>query len=200
MTNKKIWILLLLVFIIGGGLGFLIGRSKKVTEIKYVTKYVSGPSVSESKVDIKPIKEVIPKIKFLGSDTLIVNKVDTIKEFMSKDTLDIITDWFTKRTYSELMFDNDSLGKLIINAEVEKNSLNELGYNYYPKYKFTEITKYEKDMFSPYITIGYSTANIGNLQFGLIINNFVISYQGSYQFNSDQSNQFYHGLNIGYKF
>ena len=167
--TKKQWMMLFhtLVITILFFSGFFIGRST-IKEIEIVrTEYIKGDTITNT-IE-KPIPDYIEK----PIDTLNIIK-DCIKngiyqelwpekliteyiQTTSDDTLRIIQDWATKRTYEELLFQTDTIGTCNVKLELQYNRLKSVMYNYQPIIKKVVEEKYKIRTFSPFIGIGYMT-------------------------------------------
>jgi hypothetical protein len=60
-------------------------------------------------------------------------------------------DWATKRQYSEVLFDSDTVGNCTVNIETQYNRVNNIDYTFVPVIK--TITQKEEviKLFSPYV-------------------------------------------------
>lgn len=136
-------------------LGFLIGRlsvtDKTIVKTKEVVK-----NVPSSYIVRDTIFSPMPALTYCKVDTCYIKKVDTC--YIEKvDTAEILCDYFLNRQY-KLDFSNDSIGKFIVNAEVNQNKLVSANSFVQPITKFiykeNAVTKQTVKTFQPWITIG----------------------------------------------
>lgn len=165
--NEKITNTLLSLLIILGlfGVGFYLGRKTIKTDTKIVTEYIKGDTIRDTLYYPQPIKIIEP------IDTLNIIKqcikdgiyselwpekvITEYIEVTKQDTTKIMNDWATKRLYSETLFQNDSIGSCVIDAEVQYNRMKLIGYNYTPITKQVTETIYKTKLFSPFVGGGY---------------------------------------------
>ena len=129
-------------------LGFLLGRlsvTDKITvETKEVVKKVLSPYIVRD-----TIYSPLPALTFY--------KVDTCYITQKVDTAEILFDYFLNRQY-KLDFSNDSIGKFIVDAEVNQNKLVSANSFIQPITKFiykkNTITQQTVRAFQPWMTIG----------------------------------------------
>lgn len=203
----KLVIALCVVFVIFI-VGFIIGKkSVKVTE-KVVTQYIPGESVKDTIYVPQPVKverpaDTIDIIKaciesgiYTDLFPIIIDK-DTV--YLTKpDTTDILKDWATKRYYSNLLFDNDSIGKLIVNTNIQFNRVASIDYQFDPMIRKEETTKVIQPKFEPFLGAGFGTANIATIQIGTFFSgHYGISYQYQRLFDQKLNN---HSIQFIYKF
>lgn len=123
--------------------GFFLGRSGK--EIRYVKgETVIDTIYSEKLVPYNveiPAKPILP----LKPDTIRINEKEIIT--LKVDTIQIIANYIRKNSYRTLLF-NDNNGKMVVNSEVQYNSLSKLSYEFTP----IQRESLRKDLFTPYIT------------------------------------------------
>ena len=164
--NKKIQLIFVLIAAMAFGLiGFYLGRKTvKDGEVRTDIVYVEGKTIRDS------IPYPVPKYVIKPADTADIIRVcvrDGIYselfpervvteyvEITKEDTAEFIRDWGTKRMYSEILFDADSLGKCIVDASVQYNRLLMLSYKYTPVIKTVTITENRMKYFSPYVGVG----------------------------------------------
>lgn len=166
MNEKIINTILSLLIILGlFGVGFYLGRKTIKTDTKIVTEYIKGDTIRDTLYYPQPIKIIEP------IDTLNIIKqcikdgiyselwpekvITEYIEVTKQDTTKIMNDWATKRLYSETLFQNDSIGSCIVNAEVQYNRMKLIGYNYTPITKQVTETIYKTKLFSPFVGGGY---------------------------------------------
>lgn len=187
MKNKVL--LMLLYGLIMGIIGFVIGRCTVEPETTVKTMYKHLPTVHDTIPNPVPYKVEVP------SDPEYIY-LDTNKTVI--DTSAIIKDWMSKKSYKEILFDNDSIGKLKLDVEVQGNELRKLDYEFNPVQVTTTTITSNKKKLEFLGGVGLSTNGMFNIQVGI----FTKSHLGfSYQFNRDfNDNENYHGLNILLKF
>lgn len=163
-TNRK-WALIGIILI---ALGFLAGRwtLKPIEKVEYVkgeTVHDTIPKPVPYLVDV-PSTPVLPMvrdtIRIPGEKELIVQKVDTAK---------VISEYITKNSYKETLFDNDTLGTMIVDAQVQYNQLQKLGYTFTPVQK--QITTEGKKVFTPFLSVSANTLGYMGAGGGLYYNN-----------------------------
>lgn len=177
-------------------LGFIIGRLTIPTKTisNTITEYIPGATIRDSisyPVEVKVEVPSDPEYIYVPGEPQVV------------DTLAILADWILKRKYQEVLFDNDSIGKFTLRAEVQYNKLSLIDYDYNPIQRQTTVTtiKTKEKLFTPFVFLGYNTGNYGSITGGLFIKNFGIAYEGVLKFNDNNlGNQYYHGLKLGVKF
>ena len=166
MNEKIINTILSLLIILGlFGVGFYLGRKTIKTDTKIVTEYIKSDTIRDTLYYPQPIKIIEP------IDTLNIIKqcikdgiyselwpekvITEYIEVTKQDTTKIMKDWATKRLYSETLFQNDSIGSCIVDAEVQYNRMKLIGYNYTPITKQVTETIYKTKLFSPFMGGGY---------------------------------------------
>lgn len=99
------------------------------------------------------------------------------------------------------MFDNDTIGKLVVNTSVQYNQLQGLGYDFVPIRKV--ITNTKKPIIEPFIMGGIQTNRFNGvnptLQGGIFYKNLGVSYDITID-NFDNKQMYLHSLKIGWKF
>ena len=178
--------------------GFFLGRC---TDKKTEVKYIKGDTVIDSIPFPFVVKETIPgEPQWLTKrDTLWKDSTIYVKETV--DTLAILADWIKKREYQNVLFDTDTLGKLVIYADVQYNQLQKLKYEFTPIQK--NILTLKKPRIEPFIMAGVQTGWVPSFQAGIFYKNFGISYDISidtYFDNQIRKTTYIHGLKVGYKF
>lgn len=170
-TEKRLQIICVIIAILCFGLiGFWLGRKtvpfkESHTEIVYV----KGDKITDSIPYPVPYEVVKPTdtadiIRQCVKDgiytELFPKKIVTeYIEITKEDTAEIISDWGTKRLYSEKIFDIDTVGTCTIEASVQYNRLTLLSYNYIPITKQIITDNYKVKLFSPYIGAGVLVEN-----------------------------------------
>ena len=76
----------------------------------------------------------------------------------SQDTLDILADWATERTYKEKIYDVDTVGTATINAKVQYNRLTVIGAEIVPVVETVPYTVQPRKL-SPFIGAGLNTSS-----------------------------------------
>lgn len=157
---KIVFYILIILFIFG--VGFYIGRKTIEVKEKETIEYIKGDTIKGDTI-FKPI----PKYINLPIDTLNIIQqcikdgiyrelwpTKTITEYIEiekEDTTKIIEDWGTKRFYSEMLFNNDTIGTCIVNAQVQYNRLRFINYEFEPLTKKVVQEKYLVKRISPFI-------------------------------------------------
>lgn len=177
--------------LIMGIIGFCIARCTIEPEVKTSVKYITGPTIHDSIPKLVPYKVEVPSIPEYK-----YKYIDTSKTVI--DTSAIINDWISNKSYQSILIDNDTIGKLKLNAEVQYNKLRKLDYEFTPIQVVTSTVTSDKKRLEFLGGAGLSTNGMMNFQVGI----FTKSHLGfSYQFNRDFSNnKNYHGLNVLIKY
>ena len=144
MKTKYIIILSIAMLLLGFLLGRLSVMDKITVETKEVVKNVPSPYIIRD-----TIYSPLPALTFY--------KVDTCYITQKVDTAEILSDYFLNRQY-KLDFSNDSIGKFIVDAEVNQNKLVSANSFIQPITKFiykeNTITQQTVRAFQPWMTIG----------------------------------------------
>ena len=144
MKTKYIIILSIATLLLGFLLGRLSVTDKITVETKEVVKNVPSPYIVRD-----TIYSPLPALTFY--------KVDTCYIMQKVDTAEILHDYFLSRQY-RLDFSNDSIGKFIVDAEVNQNKLVSANSFIQPITKFIYkeniLTKQTVRAFQPWVTIG----------------------------------------------
>lgn len=144
MKTKHIIILSIAMLLLGFLLGRLSVTDKTIVETKEVVKNVPSPYIVRD-----TIYSPLPALTFY--------KVDTCYITQRVDTAEILHDYFLSRQY-RLDFSNDSIGKFIVDAEVNQNKLVSANSFIQPVTKFIYkeniVTKQTIKTFQPWVTIG----------------------------------------------
>ena len=146
--------------------GFYLGRKTAPTKIKTKIIYKPGEKVEVTVEKPVPYEVSVPAdtadiIRACVKDgiytELFPSKVITeYVEVDKTDTAAIMRDWAAIRKYSETVFDSDTLGKMVVNTEVQYNRLKNINCDYTPMIKEVETTKYGVRLFSPFVGVGAS--------------------------------------------
>lgn len=160
------------------GLGFYIGRKQEPQVItKYIVKYEQLPPVHDTtdkpvpyyvKEPVDTVNVILECIKSGLYSEMFPNTHSTDTIYVTpEDTSMVIRDWATERKYVETLFDIDTLGKFVLNATVQYNRLDGVGYDYTPVQKQTETTIKTTRSFLPYVGGGLNTAGMFMAQGGM---------------------------------
>ena len=152
-------------------LGIFTGRRTVRTEVEYI----KGDPVTDTLFLPPPVEESRP-VDTLGiieqciadgiysdlwperRDTLLCR--DTIYVPTAADTSAILSDWATRRFYSDTLFNSEDSGYLDYCAEVQYNRLLNFSYCHIPVTKHVTEIKDGSKILSPFVGLGYSV-NIG---------------------------------------
>lgn len=144
MKTKYIIILSIAMLLLGFLLGRLSVTDKTIVKTKEVVKNV-------------PSSHIVRDTIFSPMPALTYYKVDTCYIAQKVDTAEILSDYFLNRQYN-LDFSNDSIGKFIVDAEVNQNKLVSANSFIQPITKFiykeNTITQQTVRAFQPWMTIG----------------------------------------------
>ena len=142
-------------------IGFAWGRSTIKDNI--IVEYVKGETIRDSTSYPVPVKSEYPlnpelplirdTIQIPGETIVITQKVDTSK---------IIAEFITKNKYRETLFNADTVGTLIVEADVQYNKLQKLGYNFTPVQKNVSFQK--EKMITPFVST--SVNSLGGFEIG----------------------------------
>lgn len=179
---------LLIAFIAGLLAGFFIGRATINGEEKIVWRQ------GETVVRPVPVPKVdwfeVPKVYFLPTtpDTVIIDDIRTVVQKV--DTSKIIDEYIRVNHYNFNLFDDES-GKLDLKQSLQYNRILDIEYSFTPRYK--EITKMQRQLFTPVVGALYSVPTGPVISGGVFVGNVGIEYQYMFNFNA-------HGIGIKYKF
>ena len=159
--KKFLLILLAVVAILSRG--FFLGRRTVKKEVVTDIQYIKGDSIVKTIYLPIPVKETPPPDtaniirecvrRGLFTELFPPRKRDTII-ITKKDTSSLITDWATERFYNKTLFDNDSVGTFIFNANVQYNRMQSFSYKYTPITKTVTIKEQYIKKFSPFVGAG----------------------------------------------
>lgn len=145
-------------------IGFFTGR-KTIKQPEPDVIYLPGDTVTVIETP-KPVKETIDTAAIIKDCVnngifydLFPEKVrDSIiyLTLTKEDTAKVFNDWATKREYSELLFDIDTLGTARFNAEVQFNRMLKFDYTFVPVVKQVTLVQ-PKPKYSPFVAFGVST-------------------------------------------
>ena len=160
--------------------GFMAGRwtMKPIEKIEYI----KGETIHNT------IPKPVPHLVEIPSDPVLPMKPDTIKvlggtTYLTQvvDTAQIIAEFGEKNTYIETLFDSDTLGTMVVDAQVQYNQLQKLGYTFTPVQK--HITAERKKVFTPFLSASANTLGYVGTGGGLYYNNlgFEVKYLTDFQ-------------------
>ena len=149
-------------------LGISIGRWS-IEPIKEV-EYIKGKIIHDT------IKNPVPYRVEVPANPVLLTKSDTIrvpgqpeKIIQVVDTAQVLAEFIKKNSYKETLFDNDTLGKLVVEPIVQYNKLQSIPYSFTPIYK--QITIERKKIFTPFISASVNTLGMIGIGGGTYINN-----------------------------
>lgn len=160
----------------------------------YVPEEKLTPTKEETPADPElPKKEIQIEIQYKDTGSV---KTETkyITRMQVVDTAAIIADYIVKRSYSQILFNNNQFGKLEVFPTVYQNKLTALEYEYKPKIKACQ----------PFISSSYSTTNYLGIGGGFFYYNLGVEYQYQIDLNRsntiDQARGNAHLIGLKYKF
>ena len=190
--------------------GFFLGR--KTIGVKEKIEYVKGETIRDTIVISQPTFVEIPaKPEYIYKyDTIVVDNIQYISEKV--DTSAIIQDYILMRTYEYNVFNSPTLGKFDIRQQIGYNKLLSFDYGFTPITK--QVTQYRAPVFTPFVSMGYSTNStvLGGLgaYYRCLGVEYLINIPTSQieMYNFNQSNQFiglnqnkvYHTFKLNYRF
>ena len=183
--NYKLKTLLAIVILF---LGVILGRctSNKDVEIKYI----KGDTIIDSIAYPTPYEVIVTEYVQLPKQVDTVYKDGDTVFIESVDTVAIVNDYALKRNYKEVLFDNDTVGYLMVNSSVQYNKMTNMEYKFSPITKRIELIK--EPLFTPYIIGTYNNLGYVGVGGGIYIKDFGV--QLKYLNNLELSNQ---GWEIG---
>lgn len=160
-------------------------------QTKEVVRYVKGETIRDTVPIEEPIHVEVPTLPKLPikRDTVYIDNIRYITEEV--DTSAIIQDYILTRTYEFNVFNNDTLGMFDVKQKIGYNKLLSFDYIFTPITK--QITQLREPVFTPFITMGYSTNQSVSLGGGLYYKRIGVEY------NMNISNQNYHTFKLNYK-
>ena len=175
-TNRK-WAFIGILLI---ALGFMAGRwtMKPIEKIEYV----KGETIHDT------IPKPVPYLVEVPADPVLPMKPDTIKipgepEYITQvvDTAQIIAEFIKRNSYRETLFDSDTLGTMVVDAQVQYNQLQKLGYTFTPVQK--QIITEKKKVFTPFLSVSANTLGYVGVGVGVYYNNlgFGVKYLTDFQ-------------------
>lgn len=191
--------------------GFFLGR--KTVDVEEKVTFVKGEAIHDTIVISQPTFVEIPaKPEYIYKyDTIVVDNIQYISEKV--DTSAIIQDYILMRTYDFNLFNSPTLGKFDVKQQIGYNKLLSFDYNFMPITK--QVTQYREPVFTPFITMGYSTNQSVLLGGGFYYKNIGLEYNMNVSTDrrfrfSDFENQIfldilndnrnYHTFKLNYKF
>lgn len=173
-TTTKIYILLA-VILLTAIISFFAGRStiESKTDIVYVkgkevhdTITIDSTKIVTETIPSKPVLPLKPDtIEIPGGKEVIVQVVDTAK---------LIQEYIVKREYYNILFDDDTQGRLTLGADVQYNKLTQIRYSFTPVEKKTVRER----SVTPYISTVYNSLGFIEASAGIYFKDFGI--QGGY--------------------
>lgn len=171
---------------------FLLGRlSVKIPPGE--EKYVSGDTIKGSLAftDIEPVRTVLKDSVILS--IIYKDSIINVPMWTPETSRETVKDWNLYREYSQILFDNDTIGKLEIRPSVQYNRLVNIDYTYMPKVK--QVTIYKERLYTPYVGVTYNSFEQLSMRCGLYKKN--IGGEFSYIIGKGKSG-FGIGLNISF--
>ena len=191
-------------------IGFFLGR--KTIDVKEKVTFVKGETIRDTIVINEPTFVEIPaKPKYIYKyDTIVVDNIQYISEKV--DTSAIIQDYILMRTYEFNVFNSPTLGKFDVKQQIGYNKLLSFDYTFTPITK--QVTQFREPVFTPFVTMGYSSNNTVSVGLGGYYRHLGIEYlfnvptNNLYVYNLRFENQFigingnkpYHTFKVNYKF
>ena len=198
------------IVIIAFIVGFFLGR--KTIDVEEKVTFVKGETIRDTIVISQPTFVEIPsKPKYIYKyDTIVVDNIQYISEKV--DTSAIIQDYILMRTYEFKVFNSDTLGKFDVKQKIGYNQLLSFDYTFTPITK--QVTRFREPVFTPFVTVGYSTnrtvlgglgAYYRRLGVEYLINIptsqiEVYNFNQNNQFNGLEQNKIYHTFKVNYRF
>jgi hypothetical protein len=190
--------------------GFFLGR--KTIDVEEKVTFVKGETIRDTIVISQPTFVEIPsKPKYIYKyDTIVVDNIQYISEKI--DTSAIIQDYILMRTYDFNLFNSPTLGKFDVKQKIGYNKLLSFDYTFTPITK--QVTRFREPVFTPFVTVGYSTnrtvlgglgAYYRRLGVEYLINIptsqiEVYNFNQNNQFNGLEQNKIYHTFKVNYRF
>lgn len=147
------------------------------------TEFVKVDTVKDSlnSWELVPVSEEIPVVPDLPAKQIqyrdtgsIHTVIETRYIHQTVDTAAIIAEYIAKRKYELNVFDNIEQGKLIVYPVVQYNRLTSFSYEYTPVRR--QVTHVKKNIWQPFISTSYSSANHFGLGAGFFYNNIGVEY------------------------
>ena len=152
--------------------GFFLGR--KTIDVEEKVTFVKGETIHDTIVINEPTFVEIPaKPKYIYKyDTIVVDNIQYISEKI--DTSAIIQDYILMRTYEYNVFNSPTLGKFDVKQQIGYNKLLSFDYTFTPMTK--QITRNRERLFTPFVSMGYSTNQTVLLGGGFYYKNIGLEY------------------------
>ena len=185
-TNRN-WAFIGIILI---ALGFMSGRwtTKPIEKIEYI----KGETIHDT------ILKPVPYLVEVPADPVLPMKPDTIRvqggaEYITQvvDTAQIIAEFIKKNSYRETLFDSDTLGTMIVDAQVQYNQLQGVGYTFTPVQK--QITTERRKVLTPFLSTSVNSFGYVGAGAGVYYNNLGLEAKYLTDF---QSEGFEFGLHI----
>lgn len=203
------WLHYLIITLVILFIGFMLGRWSTPVKIESDIQYLPGDTIyDEVPVYVDNIiKESEPcdtveLLKYCIDsglyDYLIPEKVRDSLVYVQADSTKIIKDWLTRRDYQIELFNNDTIGKMIVRPSIQYNQLQVIPYEFTPIQKniTTTITKTRK--IEPFIGVGLNTTQQLGVMGGVFLNN---GWGAAYQYQYGLDTKFNsHGIYVIKKF
>ena len=143
----------IVIVVVAFAVGFFLGR--KTIDVKERIEYVKGETVRDTVVIKEPTFVEIPaKPEYIYKyDTIVVDNIQYVSEKV--DTSAIIQDYILTRTYKFNVFNSDTLGRFDVKQQIGYNKLLSFDYTFTPVAR--QITQFREPVFTPFISMGYST-------------------------------------------
>ena len=141
------------IVIVAFVIGFFLGR--KTIDVKEKVTYVKGETIHDTIViNETTFVEIPAKPKYIYKyDTIVVDNIQYISEKV--DTSAIVQDYILMRTYEFNIFNSPTLGKFDVKQQIGYNKLLSFDYTFTPITK--HVTQFREPVFTPFITMGYSS-------------------------------------------
>jgi len=198
------------IVIVAFVVGFFLGR--KTIDVEEKVTFVKGETIRDTIVINEPTFVEIPsKPKYIYKyDTIVVDNIQYISEKV--DTSAIIQDYILMRTYEYNVFNSPTLGKFDVKQKIGYNKLLSFDYTFTPITK--QITQFREPVFTPFVTMGYSSNNTVSVGLGGYYRHLGIEYlfnvptnnldvynlRFENQFIGINGNKPYHTFKVNYKF
>ena len=131
--------------------GYTVGKSTTTKRVSYER----GTTVTDTIERLVPYAVEVPTTYVLPTrvDTLLLSG-DSILIVEHADTARIIAEFVAINKYRQVLFDNDTIGRLEIGSSVQYNRLNSLSYSFTPMVKVVEREAYR---LIPFVSFGVSS-------------------------------------------
>lgn len=148
-------------------LGFFCGR-KTIKQPEPDVIYLPGDTVKIEVLKPIPVKEEVDTANLIANcvknglfyelfpEKIILKDSIIYLPLTNEDTAKVFNDWATKRTYSEVIFDVDTIGRAELNAYVQYNRLMSYDCLFTPVIKQVSVVK-KTPKYSPFLGAGITT-------------------------------------------